>query len=99
MLLANGEVLPFPAPTKSIKAPRFRSQRPWMVSRYPGVIITRAHYLGPPGPSTSQILGTSSRFSEDCPWQRERPLREDPHRVREDPLGTPPLLSLCQDSL
>ena len=65
MLLANGEVLPFPAPTKSIKAPRFRSQRPWMVSRYPGVIITRAHYLGPPGPSTSQILGTLSKFPED----------------------------------
>ena len=25
----------------------------------------RVHYLGPPGPSTSQILGTFSRFSED----------------------------------
>ncbi len=32
---------------------------------YPVVIITCVHYLGPPGPSTSQILGTFSRFSED----------------------------------
>ncbi len=32
---------------------------------YPVVIITCIHYLGPPGPSPSQILGTSSRFSED----------------------------------
>ena len=32
---------------------------------YPVVIIPCVHYLGPPGPSTSQILGTFSRFSED----------------------------------
>ena len=31
---------------------------------YPVVIITWDDYLGPPGPSTSQILGTFSRFSE-----------------------------------
>ncbi len=31
----------------------------------PVVIITWVHYLGPPGLSTSQILGTFSRFSED----------------------------------
>ena len=31
---------------------------------YPVVIITWVPYLGPPGPSTSQILGTFSRFSE-----------------------------------
>ncbi len=48
---------------------------------YPVVIITCVHYLGPPGPSTFQILGTFSRFSEDF-LGRER---ETP---REDPLGT-----------
>ena len=31
---------------------------------YPVVVINWVHYLGPPGPSTSQILGTFSRFSE-----------------------------------
>ena len=31
---------------------------------YPVVIITWVHYLGPPGSSTSQILGTFSRFSD-----------------------------------
>ena len=36
-----------------------------LVPRYPVVIINRVHYLGPPVPSTSQILGTFSRFSED----------------------------------
>ena len=35
-------------------------------SPYPVVIIIWVHYLGPPGLSTSQILGTFSRFSEDC---------------------------------
>ena len=43
----------------------------------PVVIITCVHYLGPPGPSTSQILGTFSRFSEDL-LGRERDPREDP---------------------
>ena len=32
---------------------------------YPVVIISCVHYLGPPGPSPSQILETFSRFSED----------------------------------
>ena len=39
---------------------------------YPVVIITWVHYLGPPGPSTSQILGTFSRFSETFLAERER---------------------------
>ncbi len=39
---------------------------------YPGVIITWVHYLGPPGHSTSQILGTFSRFSETFLAERER---------------------------
>ncbi len=39
---------------------------------YPVVIITCVHYLGPPGPSTSQILGTFSRFSETFLAERER---------------------------
>ena len=38
---------------------------------YPVVIITCVHYLGPPGPSTSQILGTFSRFSETFLAERE----------------------------
>ena len=63
---------------------------------YPVVVITWVHYLGPPGPSTSQILGASSRFSEDL-LGRERDPQGGSPRVREDPLGTPPL-SLCQDS-
>ena len=45
--------------------------------KYPVVIINWVHYLGPPGSSTSQILGTFSRFSEDF-LGRERALREDP---------------------
>ena len=36
-----------------------------LVPCYPVVIINRVHYLGLPGPSTSQILGTFSRFSGD----------------------------------
>ena len=44
---------------------------------YSVVIIKWARYLGPPGPSTSQILGTCSRFSEDF-LGRERGPREDP---------------------
>ena len=48
---------------------------------YPVVIIICVHYLGPPGSSASQILGTFSMFSEDC-LGRER---ETP---REDPLGS-----------
>ena len=47
-------------------------------------------------PSPSQILGTSSRFSEDF-LGRERPQGGSP-RVREDPLGTSPL-SLPRKSL
>ncbi len=47
---------------------------------YPTVIITWAHYLGPPGSSISQILRTFSRFSEDClgrerERERERQIR------------------------
>ena len=38
---------------------------------YPVVIITCVHYLGPPGPSTSQILGTFSRFSGTFLAERE----------------------------
>ncbi len=46
---------------------------------YPVVIITCVHYLGPPGPSTSQILGTFARFSEDfLGRERERPLGRIP---------------------
>ncbi len=45
------------------------------------------HYLGPPEPSTSQILGTFSRFSENCLG------RESERAPREDPLGSPPSLS------
>ncbi len=40
-------------------------------SSYPVVIITWVHYLGPPVPSTSQILGTFSRFSETFLAERE----------------------------
>ena len=67
---------------------------PWAPSRdqwrlgitrdYQVVIITCVHYLGPPGPSPSQILGTFSRSSEGS-------LQGGSPRVREDPLGTPPL--------
>ena len=46
-------------------------------------------------PSPSRILGTLSRFSEDC-LGRESPQGGSPG-VREDPPGTPPL-SLCQES-
>ena len=38
---------------------------------YPVVIINWVHYLGPPGPPTSQILGTFSRFSETFLAERE----------------------------
>ena len=38
---------------------------------YPVVIITCVHNLGAPGPSTSQILGTFSRFSETSLAERE----------------------------
>ena len=48
------------------KLDRLRSQR------YPVVIINCVHYLGPPGPSPSQILGTFSRFSETFLAKRER---------------------------
>ena len=49
-------------------------------SEYPVVIIDWVHYLGAPGPSTSQILGTFSMFSETFLAERETP--------REDPLGS-----------
>ena len=62
------------------------------VWRCPVAIITCVHYLGPPGPSTSQILGTFSRFSEDFLGRDREPYGGSP-RVREDPLGTPPSLS------
>ena len=61
----------------------------------PVVVITCVRYLGPPGPSPSQILGTFSGFSGDFlgrERERERPQGGSP-RVREDPLGTPPSLS------
>ena len=38
---------------------------------YPVVIIICVHYLGPPGHSTSQILGTFSRFSGTFLAERE----------------------------
>jgi hypothetical protein len=41
-------------------------------------IITWVHYLGPPGPSPSQILGTSSRFSEDFLARERDPLGRIP---------------------
>ena len=41
-------------------------------------------------PSPSQILGAFSRFSEDF-LGRERDPQGGSPRVREDPLGTPPL--------
>ena len=50
-------------------------------SIYPVVIINWVHYLGPPGPSTSQILGTFSTFSEDF-------LGRERQTPREDPLGS-----------
>ncbi len=43
-----------------------------LVPCYPVVIINRVHYLGPPGLSTSQILGTFSRFSETFLAEREK---------------------------
>ena len=43
-----------------------------LVPCYPVVIINRVHYLGPPGSSTSLILGTFSRFSETVLTERER---------------------------
>ena len=39
---------------------------------YPVVVITWVRCLGPPGPSTSQILGTFSRFSGNFLAERER---------------------------
>ncbi len=68
-----------------------------LVALYPVVIINWVQYLGPPGPFSFpdsldllEVLGGLS-------WQRESPWGGSP-RVREDPLGTPPL-SLCQESL
>ena len=40
-------------------------------ANFPVVIINWVHYLGPPGPPTSQILGTFSRFSETFLAERE----------------------------
>jgi hypothetical protein len=65
---------------------------------YPVVIITWDDYLGPPGPSTSQILGTFSRFSETFLAERERDPREDPLGSGRIPWGPPPL-SLCRECL
>ena len=45
--------------------PRAANTSTTSLKYYPVVIITCVHYLGPPGPSTSQILGTFPRFSED----------------------------------
>ena len=42
-----------------------RAVDPECALAYPVVIINWVHYLGPPVPSTSQILVTFSRFSED----------------------------------
>ncbi len=44
---------------------------------YPVVIITWEDYLGPPGSSTSQILGTFSRFSGDFLGRERETPRED----------------------
>ena len=40
---------------------------------YPVVVINWVQYLGPPVPSPSQILGTSSRFSEDFLGREKEP--------------------------
>ena len=50
---------------------------------YPVVIIARVQYLGPPGSSTSQILGTFSGFSKDV-LGRER---ETPGRIARKTRG------------
>ena len=68
----------------------------WQQSYGPVVMITWVYYLGPPGHSTSQILGTFTRFSEGF-LGRERSQGGSPS-VREDPLGSPPL-SLPRKSL
>ncbi len=59
------------------KPPRMNIQEKYKADAYPVVIMNWAHYLGPPGPSTSQILGTFSRFSDDF-LGKERDPREDP---------------------
>ena len=41
-------------------------------------VSNNAHHLGPPGPSTSQILGTFSRFSETFLAEREEGSPGDP---------------------
>ena len=41
-------------------------------------VSNNAHHLGPPGPSTSQILGTFSRFSETFLAEREGGSPGDP---------------------
>ena len=49
------------------------------------VIITWVRYLGPPGRSTSQILGTFSRFSETFLAEREGGLPRGSSRTLGDP--------------
>ena len=61
----------------------------------PVVIITCVHYLGPPGPSPSQILGTFSRFSETFLAERGGVPRGSSRTLGDPPWG----LSLCQESL
>ena len=61
----------------------------------PVVVITCVRYLGPPGPSPSQILGTFSRFSETFLAEREGGVPRGSSRT----LGDPPWgLSLCRGS-
>ena len=60
---------------------------PELQSPYPVVIITCVHYLGPPVPSTSQILGTSSRFSEDFLGRERGGVPRGSSRTLGDPPG------------
>ncbi len=59
---------------------------------YPVVIITCAHYLGPPGPFSFPDSRDLLEVLGGLSWSRERPQGGSP-RVREDPLGTPLSLS------
>ena len=57
---------------KASKFPGSWEKKLWNLKpSYPVVITTCVRYLGPPGRSTSQILGTFSRFSETFLADRE----------------------------